>query len=251
MRIPAIDAEPTASLDRCKRRASNTETAMSNNVCIDDGNVGQLGLKRKAACQPDYPPGTLITKEFGEQGWFDGTVYAYDNEELWYKIKYADGDEEEMDLNELEQCINDYKLQKAREANAPEAPGEAAATSIAVPNEHDRKEQDDNVQVPFKWSQLSFGPSKLEDFVRSHVLTELDSIKMTRRMEHSIHDPLPPRTSWEDDLTFGYTITTTDCSGGQRPVVMCQTLLTDTSRLKNLKRPEHIAAVHKQSMKPC
>lgn len=244
-----IAAEPTASLDRCKRRTSNT--AMSNNVRNDDGNVGQLGLKRKAACQPEYPLGTLIAKVFGEQDWYDGTVYAYDNDERLYKIKYTDGDEEEMDRNELVQGINNHRLQKARQADAPEAPGETAATSSAVPNEHDRKEQADNVQVPFKWSQLSFEPSGLERPVQSHLLSELDSIKITRRMVYSMDDPLPPRTSREDDLTFGYTITTTDCSGGQRPVVLCQALVTDTSRLKNLKRPEHIAAVHEQSMKLC
>ena len=107
------------------------------------------------------------------------------------------------------------------------------------------------MQVPFKWSQLSCEPSGLERPVQSHLLSELDSIKITRRMVYSMDDPLPPRTSREDDLTFRYTITTTDCSGGQRPVVLCQALVTDTSRLKNLERPEHIAAVHEQSMKLC
>ena len=93
----------------------------------------------------------------------------------------------------------------------------------------------DNVQVPSRWSQLSLETSELEDFVQSHKLGELDSIKMTRRMPYSIDDPLPPRTSWEDDLKFTYTITTTDCSRGQRPVVLCQTMVTNTSRLNNLK----------------
>ena len=47
-----------------------------------------------------YPIGTKVRKHF-TQGWFDGEVISIDAEEKLWKIRYSDGDCEELDKDHL------------------------------------------------------------------------------------------------------------------------------------------------------
>ena len=55
---------------------------------------------------PQYPIGTPIEKEF-DGDMYHGTVIDYDEDEGYYKIQYDDGDEEEMDMEDVKQYTND------------------------------------------------------------------------------------------------------------------------------------------------
>jgi len=53
--------------------------------------------------------GAKITRNFGEKhGIFHGVVKSYDKQENLYQIEYSDGDEQEMDFNDLIQGISQY-----------------------------------------------------------------------------------------------------------------------------------------------
>ena len=46
-----------------------------------------------------------IRKKFNNGILYDGIVENYDKKNKWFKIKYTDGDEEEMNLNELKKVL--------------------------------------------------------------------------------------------------------------------------------------------------
>ena len=54
-----------------------------------------------------YPIGTKVRKHF-PQGWFDGEVISIDVEEKLWKIRYSDGDCEELDKDHLIRHISLY-----------------------------------------------------------------------------------------------------------------------------------------------
>ena len=49
--------------------------------------------------------GTRLSKRFGELGFFDGEIRAYDAEHDYYHIVYQDGDEEDLDTDDIEEQI--------------------------------------------------------------------------------------------------------------------------------------------------
>jgi hypothetical protein len=52
----------------------------------------------------EYPIGSKVAKMFKvnrEQRWFTGHVIGYDPIKKWFRIKYTDGDKEEMSRTEL------------------------------------------------------------------------------------------------------------------------------------------------------
>jgi hypothetical protein len=62
----------------------------------------------------EFPIGTRVAKLFKvnrKQKWFAGHVIGYDYIKKWVRIKYTDGDAEEMPRTELKKCINDYQQQ--------------------------------------------------------------------------------------------------------------------------------------------
>ena len=46
-----------------------------------------------------------IRKKFSDGKLYDGIVENYDKKKKWFKIKYTDGDEEELNLNELKKVL--------------------------------------------------------------------------------------------------------------------------------------------------
>ena len=46
-----------------------------------------------------------IRKKFNNGILYDGIVENYDKKNKWFKIKYTDGDEEELNLNELKKVL--------------------------------------------------------------------------------------------------------------------------------------------------
>jgi hypothetical protein len=62
----------------------------------------------------EYPIGTRVAKSFEvnrKQKWFAGHVVGYDNIKKWFRIKYTDGDTEEMSRTELKKSINEFQQQ--------------------------------------------------------------------------------------------------------------------------------------------
>lgn len=55
-----------------------------------------------------FSVGTKLAKQF-DTTWFQGTVRRYDAAEDLYWILYSDGDSEELDSQELQQAVRDYK----------------------------------------------------------------------------------------------------------------------------------------------
>jgi hypothetical protein len=59
--------------------------------------------------------GTKVLKQF-ETEWFNGAVQKYYGDDNLYWILYEDGDSEDMDPNEVEQAIADYRSRYAEES---------------------------------------------------------------------------------------------------------------------------------------
>ena len=53
--------------------------------------------------------GRKVRKLFNS-GWFNGTVTGYDDQEGWYKVRYDDDDEEELDESELKDVMVENRL---------------------------------------------------------------------------------------------------------------------------------------------
>ena len=79
-------------------------------LIIDDPiNVEHIHQHAAAAllqATPQYPIGTPIEKEF-DGDMYQGTVIDYNENKGYYKIQYDNGDEEEMDMEDVKQYTND------------------------------------------------------------------------------------------------------------------------------------------------
>eukprot|EP00953_Heterococcus_sp_UTEX-ZZ885_P006299 3854-Heterococcus_DN1.PRE.1 len=59
-------------------------------------------------CQ--FPLGTKVAKKFDDE-WYEGAVRRYDTDDDLYWVLYIDGDSEDMDFDEVQQAVQDYKQQ--------------------------------------------------------------------------------------------------------------------------------------------
>ena len=59
-------------------------------------------IKEEKRSHPKYDTGISIKKEFNLYGWFTGTIIAYDSETAYYKVRYEDGDIEELEEEEIQ-----------------------------------------------------------------------------------------------------------------------------------------------------
>ena len=79
-------------------------------VALSKFNVGTK--RRPGSNDPGSKIGTNFSKYFEGYGTFLGTVAEYDEESQLFKITYTDGDEEDLDWNELKELIPVAKGQK-------------------------------------------------------------------------------------------------------------------------------------------
>jgi len=67
-----------------------------------------------------YRVGTKFQKYFGVHGWFTGEIVSFESETGFYKVRYEDGDVEELEINELEKLTsrssNRKRSRKSRES---------------------------------------------------------------------------------------------------------------------------------------
>ena len=63
---------------------------------IDDYETSQL---------PDAYIGMEVKKKFNDNKFYDGIVKKYDKKKKWFKIKYLDGDEEDLNVNQLKKVL--------------------------------------------------------------------------------------------------------------------------------------------------
>ena len=81
---------------------------MSENSDVKPGSTSKSKVDPSSKLEPEsnrrYPDGSTFNKMFGDTQ-FTGTVFAFDNKEQFYRIQYNDGDEEELDKNELSKLI--------------------------------------------------------------------------------------------------------------------------------------------------
>ena len=54
---------------------------------------------------PDAYIGMKIKKKFNDGKFYDGIVKKYDKKKKWFKIKYLDGDEEDLNVNQLKKVL--------------------------------------------------------------------------------------------------------------------------------------------------
>ena len=73
-----------------------------------------------------YAVGTSVLKKF-RAGWFEGKVVSYDDQSKFYRIKYEDGDEEEVEEKELRKIL---KLNIVGPENSP-----SQYSTVSTPSE--------------------------------------------------------------------------------------------------------------------
>ena len=66
------------------------------NNYIDDYEASQL---------PEAYIGMEVKKKFNDNKFYDGTVKKYDKKKKWFKIKYLDGDTEDLNVNQLKKVL--------------------------------------------------------------------------------------------------------------------------------------------------
>lgn len=100
--------KPTPGQERRSKRLSskkNDDDLVMLDYRAKDGEEivsKQNGADYDSDVAPQRRIGTVIRKKFPETGeYYEGKVTDYDTEYKWYKIKYLDGDEEELDEEEL------------------------------------------------------------------------------------------------------------------------------------------------------
>ena len=93
-------------------------------------------------CQ--FPVGTKVAKEFDGE-WYEGAVRRYDAGDDLYWVLYTDGDSEDMDCDEVQQTVQDYKrymqtdeerLSETSTESAPAPPPANGETISAVSYTH-------------------------------------------------------------------------------------------------------------------
>ena len=96
--------------------------------------VSQIAAVRSLMASQARPDlvGRTVRKEFGEYGWFNGTIQSFDvypeHDLCYYSIQYEDGDAEEMTLEEVQQ-----HLVRAKKRSISEAKSEAERFAKRVP----------------------------------------------------------------------------------------------------------------------
>jgi hypothetical protein len=100
--------------------AYNNETQFDQNEQCDSVLSGGDSGSR-------WPIGTKVLKQFGAE-WFEGAILRYDGEDELYWILYDDGDSEDMDPQEVEKAIADYKSHHPEESK-DDTDSQCAATT--------------------------------------------------------------------------------------------------------------------------
>jgi hypothetical protein len=77
-----------------------------------------------------WPIGTKVLKQFGAE-WFEGAILRYDGEDELYWILYDDGDSEDMDFDEVDKAIADYKSHHPEESK-DDTDSHCAATATSL-----------------------------------------------------------------------------------------------------------------------
>jgi len=112
---------PIYSDEDCNPEVTESEGDQDNNNSNDEENNEPEKKRRKideSLPSSKYGIGTKVRKTFGGTP-FDGEVISirsasqYDQDVLWYKIRYSDGDSEELDDNEIVK----YALKEEKEEN--------------------------------------------------------------------------------------------------------------------------------------
>ena len=49
--------------------------------------------------------GMKVRKEFNDDKYYEGIVFKYNKKHKWFKVKYGDEDEEDLNLNELKKVL--------------------------------------------------------------------------------------------------------------------------------------------------
>jgi hypothetical protein len=77
-------------------------------------------------CQ--FPVGTKVAKKFDDE-WYEGVVRRYDADDDLYWVLYTDGDSEDMDCDEAQQAVQDYKQHMQTDEAMSETSTESAPAS--------------------------------------------------------------------------------------------------------------------------
>ena len=63
---------------------------------------GGTNTTKQKATETIHPIGTIVHRKFGNH-YFEGEITAYDSKEGFYHVVYLNGDQEDMDDNEVKQ----------------------------------------------------------------------------------------------------------------------------------------------------
>ena len=87
---------------RSRRTCATSKIAPSSSWNTQSGlfSTAQPALR----LNPEKMAGTRLRKEFGEHGWFEGTVVGKKGQ--YYQIEYDDGDREDMTVEELRSFVH-------------------------------------------------------------------------------------------------------------------------------------------------
>jgi hypothetical protein len=99
-------------LYRTLQAAYNNESQFDQNEHLDEESDSVLSGGDSGS---RWPIGTKVLKQFGAE-WFEGAILRYDGEDELYWILYDDGDSEDMELQEVEKAIADYKSHHPEES---------------------------------------------------------------------------------------------------------------------------------------
>lgn len=85
-----------------RRQKEPGEYTVETNSIITDPDQSFEHIRLELVTKPQRLIGRKIRKLFAGRGWFEGEVVAYDK---WFKIRYEDGDEEEVSRQELKRLL--------------------------------------------------------------------------------------------------------------------------------------------------
>jgi hypothetical protein len=94
------------------------QAAYNNEAQFDlneHSNEGIDSVQHVSTSASKWSIGTKVLKQFDTE-WFIGSIQRYDVDDDLYWILYDDGDSEDLDVDEVEQVIANYKSRHAEES---------------------------------------------------------------------------------------------------------------------------------------
>jgi hypothetical protein len=109
------------------------------------GNTSE-SQERSSRLSSKFPVGTQVRKEFDSQGWFEGVVVSIDEDNALYRIKYEDGDVEDVDEEELEVLVLQYDDGSRGMELAGQSSNRYSSVNTTDVREKEHMEENENIQ---------------------------------------------------------------------------------------------------------